>query len=365
MLFLVSPALPIEIEADRLNSSQSPHNLSDRDPPPSAVALTSNLLPEDCAEALCRLLPLDYRVVLRLYGRSISGSWTDQNFITVLNSFAWELPRRKRLVIEAIVEAMKSGRSFIDSISDVSRELSFNQASMLGVMAQTLNAAKAQSTLPAMMDAVNAYRASSPPLAALHRDTTGKKLTRLSIKTILIFQLVVFIFLFLIPEFQKMFEEFGVELPWVMRVSVAAVDGAVKLWFVCAILLLGIGLLLLFQFKYLFARFVARFSPWNWLRRPLSKRRQRKIFLVLAGDLSKNAFEKRELMALDIADSQQAKSWLLKRIAGQNNHSQMVWTRYLVDAFVVLWNLLLAVVVGAIAISVVSCLVEIMRSLSG
>ena len=335
----------------------------------------SRVSAEYLADTLCHHLTLDQQVLLRLFGKSSTGEFSDAEFVSLLRSFSLELPRRKRVVVTAIADDVEAGKSFVDAISSFN-ERKFLKSAKFQMIEQALQTAKEQDVLPGFLKAVYEYRPSRLSFALRYQDTMRKKLARLAIKTFCILQVTVFILLFILPEFQAMFTEYGIELPWVMQMFMRF-SNHVAQYYVLFMLLAVLGFLyFVFNIRTLSSHVVAKFSPWSWIYRPLTKRLQRKVSFALSGghtvlkqmDLNpskKPTFSKSESVALEVAHSAEAKSWLLDRIVKKGHIHHAVWKNRFGDTFILFWNLLLACVVATIAFSIIACLTTIIRGLSG
>ena len=333
--------------------------------------------PQDLAETLCHHLALDQQVLLRLFGRSVSGELNDVEFVALLRSFSLELPRRRRAVVDTIAKAIESGQSFLSALRSYnSRKMKIIRPVNFRMMEAALQSAKEQDALPAFLKAVSEYRPSGRPLALLYRDTMRKKLMRLAIKTFVILNLVVFILLFIVPELQKTYQEFGIELPNVMWRFMAFSDFVARYWFVLPLLFF----ILIFTFYrplhprtwiYFARRANAKFSPWGWMQRPLSKRQQRKLSFALSWTQENAALKVppkltgKEKAALKAAHSENVKSWLLSRSVQEDGQRTAIWKNRIGDAFITVWNLFLAVIVATVAFSIISCLTTIIEGFCG
>ena len=327
------------------------------------------------AESLCHHLALDQQVLLRLFGRSVSGEVADDQLVELLRSFSLELPQRKQIVVNGIARRMELGESFLDALGSYNSRLR-GRATNFQMMEQALRTAHEQDSLPAFLREVSQYRPSQRPLALQHQDSLRKKLTRLAIKTFVIFQISVLLILYLIPEFLIMSREFGMELPWAMQLLIQVSEVFAQFGLFLIPIACLIAIYFLFKFSSSITSFFAKFSPWNWLKPPLSKHRRRQLLFAISdgqttvgqadGIKEKQLkFRRNETAALKIVHSADAKSWLLNCIAQQDDQRGLVWKNRLGDAFILFWNLFLACVVAIIAFGTISFLIAIVRGLSG
>ncbi len=334
--------------------------------PVSAIAT------EDLAETLCHHLGLDQQVVLRLFGRTVSSELNDEQFVALLRSFSLELPRRKRAVVEALARSVASGESFMNALGALNVPMR-GKAINLRMMEKALMNAQDQNALPTFLNAVSTYQPSRRPLALRYHDTMRKRLVRLVIKTLFILQLVTFLMLFIVPELMKIFQEFGIELPYSFRFVVMAADVSAKYWFLFAIVLILVFRSYLFPraWIHLLRQMNAKFNPWSWLHRPLSKGQQQELSILLTGTptnadwSSLPSLNRKEKQAFETAHSDNAKSWLLSRRLRESDRRTVAWKNRLGDFFISVWNVVLACIVAAFAISIVSCLTSIIEGVCG
>jgi len=345
------------------------------DNPTNAIRLPGNVPAADLAEMLCHHLSLDQQVLLRLVGRSVSGELSDGQLVALLRSFSLELPRRKREVIQAIASEIDSGGSFTNALSKVNSR-KFRKSGNFVLMEKAIEAAEAQTSLPEFFSAVSEYQPSRRPLALRYQDTMRKKLIRLAFKSFVILQLVVFILLFIVPEFQKMYAEFGIELPDSMMFFMIISDRIAHWWFVFPFLFLVY--LIIFRRPFhphtwldLKRRVFAKFSSWDWLQRPLSKRQRRKLLFAFSNMQSdenrkvRPKLKRREKAALKVAHSEDVKLWLMGRSVREENQRNTLRQNRFGDGFIVVWNLVLACIVATVAFGIMSSLITIIEAFSG
>ncbi len=95
-----------------------------------------------------------------------------------------------------------------------------------------------------------------------HERTFTSKLIRLGITGMVIFNVFMFVMLFIIPELQKMFEEFGIEMTPASRSMMYFGYMTAKLWFIPALVMLV--LTVLFFRSAGFSEWASRWSPRLW-----------------------------------------------------------------------------------------------------
>jgi hypothetical protein len=314
------------------------------------------------ARDLCDRLSLDQLVLLRMFGRSLAGDLKRSEFVALLDNYALELPKSRRIVVQTIAGDVSQGKDFVESL-DRGKHENFK------LIKQALLSAKQQTALPEFMRAVAAHQPSRRPLALLYQDTLRKQLKRLGVKTFVIFWFMATIFLNVVPEFQKMFAEFGVELPTSMLLLMVTADRFIKLSFILVILAACVFVYCLYKFKFIVRGFLRKLNPWSWLQPPNSQQQRRQLsFAWNAVDWKvppkgkKSGFTKKEIAAFDAANSSEARSWLIRRTLRRSQHQTHRWRRRAGNAFILIWNLVLACLVGWIAIGVMSSLIAIVES---
>ena len=345
--------------------NQKSNNLFDRGSDSSDIPI------RDIAETLCHHLALDQQVLLRLFGRRVNGELNDDQFVALLRSFSLELPWRKRATVEALARGIESGESFIGAVASLNSPM-LGRNAHLRMMEKALVNAQDQNSLPAFLHAVSTYQPSRRPLALLYHDTVRKKMIRLVAKTAVILQLVLFLMLFIVPEFMKIFDEFGIELPYSFLFVVKLFDLTAKYWFLLLFLLILIFRRFLFPraWFHLLRQMIMKFNPWSWQHRLLSKSQQQELSVALSSTLANSDFaalrslSRKERQALEMAHSENAKSWLVSRRVREDGQRRAVWKNCLRESFIGVWNVALACIVAAVAISIVSCLITIIQGVS-
>ena len=195
-------------------------------------------------------------------------------------------------------------------------------------------------------------------------------MVRLVAKTFVILQLVLFLMLFIVPELMAILEEFGVEQPYSFRMVVKVFDLSAKYWFLFAALLMLIFRNFLHPrtWLYLLRRMIAKFSPWSWRHRPLSKRQHQELSIMLTGtpanadSTALPSLSTQEKQALETACSENVKSWLISRRMREDDQRTAVWKNCFGDSLIAVWQVVLACIVAAFAISIVSCLIAIIEA---
>ena len=318
---------------------------------------------EAAVRDLCDRLSLDQLVLMRLYGRSLAGDLSRSGFVALLENFALELPRRKQKEMLAIASELASNAEFEDALKKGSH-------SNFGLLQDVLRSAKQQNALPQLMQTILGHQPSRRPLALLYRDTLRKQLQRLGAKTFAIFWFTGMIMLFIVPELQKIYQEFGIDLPTSMSSFMWLADWFAKTLLIWVILATCLFLYVVWKQGLAIRRNLRAINPWHWLQQPLTKRQRRKLRFASDGcdsatpiSAKRSEFTKREVAALETASSPQTRNWLIGYSLKQDDQRNARRRSWFGDGFVLVWNLMLACLVGWIAISILSSLITIVEAL--
>jgi len=224
------------------------------------------------------------------------------------------------------------------------------------------------------------------------------RFSRLMLRGFFVMFVVSFTVIRIFPEFQKMFVEFGMELPAIMEMVITVLNWSAKLWFVWALLLVLLGL-------WVAPRYLRRWNPVSWRKNVIPKsalRRQTLAIVAQNGDASESGvariasssllrkffpklakasaqtdtgqaswkalaaqglITRREASTLASTHSGETQAWLLRWSAsalGDQVRSRSNWGFNLV-----IWtgNILLAGVVFIMCLTIFSSLLAIMRGL--
>ena len=329
---------------------------------PEAV---QNVSAAELADSLCANLSLDQLELLRIFSRcSLSGA-SHVYFCEIAYSFAQELPRRRREDVHTIADGVGQGTPFVETLKETSH-------ANYRLIEEALKAATQYDCLKPFLTAVLDYEPIKRPLALVHQDSLRKKLIRLTFKTLIIVHLVTAIMLFIVPELSEISEEYGVEQTAIFESFVSLTVFMVHFWFVPALLFICVAIFVLLKTSHLFARLTRKFSPWRWLDRTLlPDQRRRLVFAWLGGShedtgsTAAPAVKDAEAKALKTATSPATRSWIVRHALKQDVDKKLRWRNRFGDAFVLGWNLLLAIFVATAAASVVSTLISYLELLGG
>ena len=185
----------------------------------------------------------------------------------LVRSFSNEVKGSLRFRLKDFANAVESGVDPIEALEKIGRLLT--PPTVLA-----LRLARDDKSLPHFYQSVTEY---SPEF---QRDTgnPGEGVQRaisLWIRFHFVLAVIGFLMLYIVPEFQMMFEEFGLEIPGAMRELMRLADLFAKLWFLWALILIPIC-------YWLGGSIIRQLSPANWRRRRESKDMTRRRSLALA-----------------------------------------------------------------------------------
>lgn len=227
------------------------------------------------------------------------------------------------------------------------------------------------------------------------RESVIARMFPLFLKAGAISLIMTFLYLKVLPELEKMLEEFAMEQPSVFQWTTQILDFLLATWLLPAALLLMATLLSLPSL----VRYFKRWNPFVW-KQPMriSKVENRKALamLTLDGDMTglnrlkqfkklhktlgtpdsaacfidwqelaaKNLISRREARAIQTADSRPVKAWILRESAAAMGEQYDERGRLFSRSVTTVINFLLGVSVAFIAVSVFSLLIGIISNLS-
>ena len=106
------------------------------------------------------------------------------------------------------------------------------------------------------------------------------RVTKLAWKYFFATNVLIFMMLFVIPQFKAMFEEFGVELPLSMQLLIEVSNLFAMYWFVFALILLAIGAYIIWRHPRFLTSYFTRWIPSRWQQPVVTKRVQRELSLA-------------------------------------------------------------------------------------
>ncbi len=254
-----------------------------------------------------------------------------------------------------------------------------------------------------------------------HKQAAGELLTPLQVEaevermlgrlfifswTVFVFPLITMIIVFIVPTFKEMFEEFGLKLPPMMLAVIAVADVVSKfgLFFALVLVPWGIAIVFLMLLLWFFPQVLQRY-PFRWLCNDyfrtagfsalsyaianesnltlacqatgrllavedLGRQYQVAASLLEEGMLPQQALlqagllERRERDAFQIGFDHRDPSWCLQQLAGWKMSRMFARYSVLIQCAIVIITLLLAVVIGSVAVGVIQVLSTMINSLA-
>ena len=209
---------------------------------------------------------------------------------------------------------------------------------------------------------------------------------------------ILFIMMKVIPEFCKMFQEFGIELHPLMQLLMANCDRAAKLWFLGLFLLIPICI-------WLGRRYLRRWNPMTWRQPTVSRASRRRRWLAIVSRdnnssetglakilrclpvkrffpklaaiqdrveggatawdslATEGAITKRESKVLASTTNGDTQAWLLRWNARVYGNRAKLRSSLLVNMMIWSGNILLALIVLLVCAAVMGSLIQIMEGL--
>ncbi len=173
----------------------------------------------------------------------------------MLLGLASEVPgRRNALQLNQLSESLLAGVELVDALKELPGLLTPSSQMAIQLASDDGDLTELYSAL------LDRYPEDEEISGGLNEEGTATKIVRLAARASFIFGILGFIMLKIVPEFQKMFEEFGIELPNTMRLLMTVADRS---------LLLGPVIPFLFLiavpfFIPAFRRYINRWNPVTW-----------------------------------------------------------------------------------------------------
>ena len=187
-----------------------------------------------------------------------------------LDALASELVTVDRARVQELAAECREGSSFVEIV-----ETGAGFFPPPVILATRL--AHDSNTLEQFCESVSHRSAYAPAVTDLTEQTPLRQFISVFSKGLMLFWIMAFVMLFIIPQFQEMFEEFGIELPAVTKIMMRVSYLFVKFWFVFFILAAIFGFL---HMGRLFKSLRRTFSPSLWNQTEHSPRVQSKLNLA-------------------------------------------------------------------------------------
>ena len=339
-------------------------------------------------EELSQAIPIEEQMIVSVLAaawRSEANVWDRATLKTLLQSFARDANTSTEHKLDVAIGSMESGTAVVESLASVEA---------IGTLtSEALRIAIAKRQLDEFF-----FCWRSRPLAEgvliPFEQTFVSKLMRLAVTGLVMLNVLAFVMLFIIPEFQKMFEEFGIEMTATSQVLMLGCDVLVKFWFIPFLILLVFGFFFIRASS--FGGWWRRWSTRLWTARNWNKNDRNRLVTAWklrpagAGEVSnpldanasaepksesvgrwdqanslKGALTKSESAALSSTDDHELKDWLLEKMIGSRQERRArtsnLWATILLGA----GHCFLGLVVLLLAISVFGSLLEIIHGLAG
>ena len=332
--------------------------------------------------------------VLGLLAQSES---TGVNAAPFLEAFANELRESDRGVVEHLAAQCREGLPFVDVM-----EAGAGFFPPPVIFAASL--AHDSNTLNEFCESISSRPIYQPKMRDLNNISPLRRITAVLSRTLTFVVVVSFVMLFIIPEFQKMFEEFGVELPLVTQLLIQTANVICVFWFI------PFGLAFFFGIWYLcrsHRKILRAFSPSRWNQIEHSPSVQTKLNLAwlsdsgigvakgleqLArfehGNRASSKFKKaavrleggqdpwkalgiegilsgKESLALETAQSAETRSWLLRQMAMAQSTRHQSWSATRGWLCTTLANVVLGLFALLFCVGMFAPLIHLIKGLTG
>ncbi len=260
-------------------------------------------------------------------------------------------------------------------------------AGVQGLMPQpcsvALNSARANGSLDSFYRSWLAQTVDDRTTFVRHEDTHAAAFGRLGIRAAICLWFIAVILLYVIPEHQKMYEEFGLEANMTMKLFLSFSDLFARfilpVTFLCVV---GFGVYVIGFRRSILRNYMQRWFPGRWRQLELPKsvlRRKLMAWDLLAFEgedkpeselvnwgsfVTARELSAREAAIMKEADSMETKAWLLRNIADQQHEARKSRFAFAVNAIILLFQALLAIFIILATFTIFSMLIEMMRSVA-
>jgi len=326
---------------------------------------------QQTVEELSHAIPLREQMVVSILAaawRTEAGVWEAKTLKSLLSSFARDVNTATEHRIVDAIALIDSGTSVMESLTSMGLV-----GELTGDAVRIAIANKQLSEFLACWQTQPIAKVALTP----HEQTFTSKLMRFLVTGLFVLNVLAFVMLFIIPEFQKMFEEFGIEMVPAALILMKGSDFLVFYWFVPALLLLLLGI---FYFRgSTFGIWWNRWFPNSWTVSSWAKKDRTRLVTawklrpVRSTDsipweeqlLSKDALTKSESAALSATNDKELRDWLLENmVTGRRENRARAGNRWATIVFGI-GHCLLGGVVFLLALSVFGSLLVIIEGLTG
>jgi len=312
-----------------------------------------------------------------------------------LEAFAIELRELDRHAVQKLAAQCRAGFPLVDVMEAGAH---FFPAPVI----LAVRLAHDSDTLAEFCESVSARPIYQPKMRDLSKLSPLRRITTVLTRTLTFVSVVSFVMLFIIPQFQAMFEEFGMELPPVTKLLIQTANVFCLFWFIPFGLLLFLGI---WHLSRSHKKILRVFSPSRWNQIEHSPAVQTKLNLAWLSDSGigvakgleqlarfehgKRANDKlkkaavrseggqnpwkalgiegilssKESLALETAQSTETRSWLLRQMAMAQSTRHQTWSATRGWLLTTLANVVLGLFVLLFCVGMFAPLIQLIRSL--
>lgn len=255
-----------------------------------------------------------------------------------------------------------------------------------------LNSARASGTLRSFYRSWLAQTVDDRVNWVRHENTNAAVLGRLALRTFICIQLIAFLLLYIVPEFQKMYEEFGLELNAMMQLFMALSDRIARIFPLILLCIFFFCLYIICFRRSIFHNYFRRWLPGKWrqvsLPKPILNRKLMAWDLLAFRGMAQAGTDQaegetnktpqtnwdvlvasrdlgaREAEIMKSTKQLETQAWLLRNMADRQHEDRKSRFTFFVSAFSFLFQVLLAGIIILATFSIFSIMTDLMRGLS-
>jgi hypothetical protein len=216
-----------------------------------------------------------------------------------------------------------------------------------------------------------------------HEDTHAAALGRLGLRTIICLWIISFILLYVIPEHQKMYEEFGLEANTTMRIFLTFSNWFARIFVpLMSLCLMIFGIYIIGFRRSILQNYFQRWLPGSWRQINLPRsvmRRKLMAWDLLAFDggnkpedeivdwesfVKSRDLSSREAASMKDVSSMETKAWLLRNMADRKHEIRKSRFAFGVHLFIYFVQAVLGIFIILATFTIFSMLLKMMRSLA-
>ncbi len=214
-----------------------------------------------------------------------------------------------------------------------------------------------------------------------HEDTNAAAIGRLGLRTAFCLWFMSIILFVVIPEHQKMYEEFGIDMNLTMKTFMSFGRWFAVIFFpVVSFIIVMTSLYILCFRRSILNNYIRRWLPGRWRQIDLPKsvlRRKLMAWDLLAyegmdkpeseivdwdANIKAGELSRKEADVMKQASSLETKAWLLRNMADQKHDARKLRFSFVVSAFIFLFQAVLAIFIVLATFSIFSMLIKLMQS---